>query len=233
MKDDSPKEWLKEFCGKWEPPQTSAKSICSFDLFFLTRLAKYMSYDAEKVRVTEFGCGATTVEMCRLGFDVECFSVDVSNSAKAVGFSPTYNQCDVMDPEWLDRIIESVKKSHLLVIDALHTATFAKYYSENIFPHTKCPIWIHDYWNTSRSPIPYGEQRYLDVHVIGATHDIWTMTDLPLGELKELSDEVGFDLTKQKHNGWPHNIGPRMCSVVLIQKQDYMRKNEKRQETNE
>lgn len=224
--DNTYKWWLKEFCGKWEEPQTSAKSICSFDLFFLCKVAKWRSDNYKNNKITELGCGVTTVELCRLGFDVECFSVDISGPAKDAGFNPKFNKCDVMDPEWLDRIQKSVSESQLLVIDALHTEEFAKYYAENIFPYAQGPIWIHDYWNTSRSPIPYGEQRYLDKHVIGNTHDIWTMTDLPLEELKEVSEEVGFDLTRQKHDMWPHNIGPRLCSVLLIQTEEYMKKNE-------
>ena len=95
---------------------------------------------------------------------------------------------------------------------------FAKYYAENIFPHVSGPIWIHDYWNTSRSPIPYGEQRYLDECVIGITHDILTMTDLTIEAIKEVSDSIGHDITPQLHNKWPHNIGPRMCSVVLVRR---------------
>jgi len=222
--------WLKEFCGKWKEPETKANSICSFDLFFLTRFAEYVSYGDEPIKVTEFGCGATTIELCRLGVEVECFSVGVSNPAKEVGFNPIYSRCNVMDPEWLDKIIESIKTSHLLVIDALHTEEFAEYYVKNIFPYVRCPIWIHDYWNTNRGSIPCGEQRYLDREVIGATHEIWTMTDLPLEELREVSKEIGFDLTIQRHNKWPQNIGPRMCSMVLIQKEEYMEKHKDKQQ---
>ena len=205
-------EWMSEVCGQWEPPQTKAKSICSFDLFFLCRLAGHLGG-----RVTEFGCGATTVEMCRLGYDVETFSVDISEAAKKADLTAKFNKCDVTDPEWLDRIIESARGADLLAIDALHTYGFAQYYSEKIFPHINCPVWIHDYWNDKY--IPYGEQRYLDANVIGKTHRIKALTDLPKAKIKELSNLVGVDIMQQRHpRPLTKNTGPRLCSVVLEKK---------------
>ena len=145
------KDFIINICAPWKAPQTSAKSIAPFDLFFLSCLAAHADG-----KVVEFGCGATTVELCRLGYDVETFSVDISKAAKKAGLTAKFNRCDVMDPEWLDRIIESVRGASLLAIDALHTYEFAEYYAKNIFPHVTCPIWIHDYWN-STGYIPYGE----------------------------------------------------------------------------
>jgi len=196
---------------KWVEPDTKAKSICSFDLFFLTKLAE----DLVPKRITELGCGATTMELCKAGHKVTSFSLDISEAAKKADIEVDFVQCNVMDRSYLDQIIESVKQSELLLIDCLHTKEMAQYYSKNILPHANCLVWIHDYWNAS-GYVPYGEQRYLDREVINKTHRIWTLTDLPRKELKVVSKQIGFDITNQKHKRpLTNNYGPRMCSVVL------------------
>lgn len=195
----------------WVPPVTQAKSICSFDLFFLSQLAAHQ----DAFNITELGCGATTMELCRLGYDVTTFSLDISEAVKKTAIDINFVKCNVMDRKFLDRIINSVKNSELLVIDCLHTAKMAEYYSKNILPHAQGFVWIHDYWN-STGYIPYGEQRYLDTHVIGVTHRIWTLTDLPMKDVKVVSSIIGHDITPQRHKRpLSKNYGPRMCSVVL------------------
>jgi len=199
---------------KWEKPETEAKSICSFDLFFLRKLAEHQ----KATRVTEFGCGATTMELTKAGFGVKSFSLDISMAAQKAEIKVDFVKCNVMDKSFLDQIIESVKQSQLLVIDCLHSEEMAKYYSTFVFPHADCLIWIHDYWNDKKY-IPYGEQRYLDRNVIGKTHDIWTLTDLPKEELKIVGERIGFKVEGQKHpRPLTKNDGPKLCSVVLEKK---------------
>lgn len=199
----------------WVPPATSAKSICSFDLFFLTQLAKHVG--AKKI--TELGCGATTAELCKKGYEVTAFSMDISPAAKKENIEVDFVKCNVLNKEFLPQIIESVKESQLLVIDCLHTAEMARYYSQNILPHANCLVWIHDYWHVKDGYTPYGEQRFLDRNVVGKSHDIWAFTDMPMKHVKEISEQIGHDITKQKHpRPLRKNVGPRMCSVVLEKK---------------
>lgn len=208
--------WLKTICRKWKKPEVETNSICSFDLFFLTQLAKFWCIEDKKI--TEFGCGATTEELCRLGFDVECFSLDVSEPVKRMKIEPKFNKCNIMDPGWLDVIQDSVKNCELLVIDALHSWEFARYYSENFLPLTKGLVWIHDYFSHESQRTPLSEQDYLDKFVVGKTHDVLAMTDTSLEVLKRVSKYIGFDITKEKYQR--HKcVFPNLCSIVLIPKE--------------
>jgi len=203
---------LLEVVGdKWVAPRTIADSICPFDLFFLAQLARHQGAQ----NITELGCGATTVELSRLGYNLTTFSLEVSKAARKAEIRASFIKCNVMDRGFLSQIIDSVKQSQLLVIDCLHTKEMARYYSENILPHADCLVWIHDYWYTT-GYIPYGEQRYLDRNVIGKSHKVWTMTDRCVEDIEVISDQIGHDITNQRHRRpLTKNYGPKMCSVVL------------------
>lgn len=198
---------------EWIEPKSVTIGICSFDLFFLAKLAEYVNAK----NITEFGCGATTIELCRFGFNVTAFSLDISPPIKAENIDIDFVQCDVMDEDYLEQIIESVKQSQLLVIDCCHSAEMAKYYSTNILPYANCLVWIHDYFNEPKSKyVPHREQKYLDREVIDKSYRRWALTDLPIEHLEAISEQIEFDIVGQRHVRPLHrNFGPKLCSVVL------------------
>jgi len=194
---------------EWSAPSISSRSICEFDLFVLVKLAHRLG--AKKI--TEFGCGATTIELTKEGFAIDTFSLDICQAVKQLGLTVGFTKCNLFDKTFLPQILESVASSDLLVIDNLHTFEMAKYYSENILSKCDVPVWIHDYWY---GRCVYGEQKYLDEHVIGKTHKIVTLTDLPMRDVKDIGKKINHDISNQKHTGpFPKNTGPKMCSVIL------------------
>jgi hypothetical protein len=199
------KKLLLELLTPWEEPVNSARSICPADLLLLTRLIESRGIK----NVVEFGCGVTTKEMRLKGTNLITYSLDLSNPAKQQGPIDFINR-DLSDPKSINEIKESLSLAELLVIDADHSFEFAKFYVENYFGDFDGLIWIHDYFS---APL-CGEQDYLDKFVIGKTHKIHVMSDLPDNELREISESIGYNLLYWQRKR-ARKTRASLCAVVL------------------
>lgn len=196
---------------RWEKSKYASPSICSFDLFFLVSLARWV--DAKNI--VEFGCGSTTAELSDQGFNLTTYSLGKSEGASKLA-NVNYIECDITDLNLRNSIMQKIDEADLLVIDADHSDAFAKYYHQNFLMDCKVPVWIHDYWTPRGGRVPYGEQGYLDAHVLGKTHEMLIQTDLPPDACSVISERIGFDILPQRRTK-PFNQkdGPKMCAMVL------------------
>lgn len=200
------KQIVQNLLRPWENPKHEARSIAPPDLLGLRRIAQRCK------KVVEFGCGATTLEMLAAGVNLHTFSLEVSNPAKAFG-NIKFTECDLADMFFVKQIRDELKDAELLVIDADHSWSFAKFYHENYLRDFEGFVWIHDYFANAIC----GEQKYLERFVVGKTHEIVFRTDLPLYQLKEISDDIGYNLTHWSRS----RAGMKrasLCSVLLKRK---------------
>lgn len=199
------KSKVLELLSPWKEPIYSGRSICPADLLLLTRFIELSGIK----NVVEFGCGITTKEMLTKGVNLITYSLDLSDPAKKQDPVDFVN-CDLSDPEFVDRIKDSLSLADFLVIDADHSFEFAKFYTETYIADFDGPIWIHDYFAKALC----GEQHYLDKYVIGKTHKIIAMTDLPDGQLKEVSDSIGYNLLHWQRK-YARMSRASLCSVII------------------
>jgi len=198
------KNKIIELLKPWEEPKHSGRTICPADLLILTRLIDQIG--AKKV--IEFGCGVTTQEMTAKGVGLTTFSLEVSHPIKPDGIE--FVKCNLKDPDVIERVRNELEDTDLLVIDAEHTYAFAKMYHENYIRFYDGPIWIHDYFEKSLT----GEQKYLDQHVIGRTHKKILMMDLPHKTLREISNEIDYNLCPWNRKKTKKKTAC-LCCVVL------------------
>lgn len=195
---------LEDLLNPWVEPHYSSRSICPVDLLLLIRYIERNNFK----KIIEFGCGATTQEMRHKGFNIRTFSVGISTQVEDESLE--FINCDISSPSNIEMVKRELSTADFLVIDALHTQSFAKFYSENYLSSFSGPVWIHDYFAKGIT----GEQGYLDRHVIGKTHRILIMSDMPDERLSFISNQIGYNLNDWKRS----NVGTTkasLCSVIL------------------
>ena len=177
--------------------------LCGIDTLVLINWLKLIG--AKKV--VEFGCGTTSIRMKNAGINVKSFSIGYPVHGPQSGIE--FIKCDLLTMD-KDTILSSINSADAIVIDCLHEFDFAKYYHENFLTKTDRPVWIHDVYNYETwGEYKYGEAEYLYKHVFNKTHEIFTMTDIPL-EKQKLKEIFNIDI--DKHIG-RDKIG--VCSVII------------------
>jgi hypothetical protein len=151
------------------------------DLFLLQ---KYIEKNNIK-KVTELGCGSTSIFLDKLSIARETFAVDqalITNTNQV-----EFTKCNIYHSA--DIINESCKTSDLILIDSQHSYSMAEFYHKNILINHKLPVFLHDFMAPGRKT--YSEQTYWSKHLIDKLYKIYLVSDCFFhGQLYKVSDII-------------------------------------------
>ena len=122
-------------------------------------------------KVTELGCGSTSVFLDSISIKRESFEIDqaLTSTKNTVNF----NKCNIY--ESADKINESCKDSDLILIDSQHSRSMASFYYKNILMNNHLPVFLHDFMAPGKQT--YSEQIFWVRYLLNKKYKLFIATD--------------------------------------------------------